>query len=384
VAVLTDDLPVDPDGNQFVDAGGTAPEDRAFRPDIEGLRAVAVLLVVFFHAGAFHLVGGFVGVDVFFVISGFVITGVLLRQSTSMGRPNLVLFYSRRVLRIIPMATVVISTVIIVERVMFGAKWALAVASGARWATLFCSNIHPSFLLATFWSLGVEEQFYLVYPILFVLIATLCRQWSLRAKLGGALSLIVAVSFSWMVLHPSAAYSSVTGRAWELATGALVAVVTGKLTRLPKPMATGMTWIGLASLLLVAFSHRLTAPYAAACNAMVVGGTALIIAGGTATPRAGTECLLRLAPFKWLGRWSYSLYLWHWPVIVIAIQYWGHSTAGIKLAAVGFAVVLSAITYFGIENPIRHSKFLSRSPLTGLVFGALLILASLVAITIVS
>ena len=130
-------------GAPFVNAGGTAPEDRSFRPDIEGLRAVSVMVVVLYHYNELHLIGGYVGVDVFFVISGFVITGVLLRHETSAGKPKMLAFYGRRVLRIVPTATLVIAVAIIIERAMFGANMAHQVAGGARSAALFFANTQP-------------------------------------------------------------------------------------------------------------------------------------------------------------------------------------------------------------------------------------------------
>ena len=377
-------VPAAEGGAQFIDGGGTAPEDRPFRPDIEGLRAVSVLLVVFFHAGTFHLVGGYVGVDVFFVISGFVITGVLLRQSALFGRPNMLAFYGHRILRIVPMATLVIAASMIAERVLFGASVAHRSASGARWAALFCANIHPSFLLGTYWSLGVEEQFYLVYPALLLAVAIIGRQWSLRGKLGVVLSMVIVGSLSWSAIHPAAAYGSAFGRAWELGVGAMLAVTTGYFKRLPAALAAAMTWSGLVGLTIIAFSLHFSSSYPGTIAALPVGAAALIIAGGTVTPPLGAERLLKLAPFKWLGRWSYSLYLWHWPVNFIAVQRWGHTDPVTNLLLAGFSVALSAGSYFCLENPIRHSAFLNRAPLISIGFGAVLVAVCLGVIAVSS
>ena len=352
---------------------GTAPEDRTFRPDIEGLRAIAVLWVVLFHTGDLHMVGGYVGVDVFFVISGFVITGVLLREQASAGKPTLLKFYGRRVARIVPMATVVIVVALITERVVAGARLAHGYASSARWAALFGANIRPSFLFGTYWSLAVEEQFYLVYPAVFLLVVFAFRQWSLRAKLGAVLTAIVVSSFAWSEVHPAAAYTSPFGRAWELAVGALLAVLTGYLKRMSSPVAVLATWSGLAGLVAIGLSLNFSYAYPGGVAALPVTAAALVIAGGTAAPRGGAESLLRLAPFKWLGRWSYSLYLWHWPVILIAAQHWGHMDALRKTVLAGIAVLLSAISYFTIENPVRHSEFLRRSPWVAIIMGLVFI-----------
>ena len=246
------------------------------------------------------------------------------------------------------------------------------------------ANIHPSFLLGPYWSLGVEEQFYLVYPALFFAVAMLCKQWSIRAKLGGFLAAVVLTSLSWAALNPAAAYGSAIGRAWELGVGAMLAVATGYFKRLPVQIAAMMTWIGLLGLMVIAFSLHFRSSYTGTVAALPVGAAALIIVGGAVAPKWGAEVLLRLSPFKWIGRWSYSLYLWHWPIVLIAIQRWHYSDTVMSLLPAGFALALSAGSYFAIENPIRHSAFLNRTPLTSIAFGGVLVAVCLGAIASVS
>jgi len=188
---------------------GTAPGDRRFRPDIQGLRAVAVLLVVLYHAGFSGLSGGYVGVDVFFVISGFVITGLLLRERATSGRTSLFGFYGRRSRRIIPAATLVIVATVLLAYARLGIVIGNTTAGDARWTAFFLANFHfasigtnyltaqrPPSPLLNFWSLAVEEQFYLVYPTIFFLIAALRTRWSLHARLAIGLVVIIAVSFA--------------------------------------------------------------------------------------------------------------------------------------------------------------------------------------------
>ena len=166
------------------DEAGTTPEDRPFRPDVEGLRAVAVLLVVLFHSGVSWVSGGYVGVDVFFVISGFVITGVLLRERASSGRTSIFAFYGRRCRRIIPAATLVIIATVVLAYWFLGVAGGSSTATDGRWAAVFLANFHfiaigtnyfssqqPPSPLQNFWSLAVEEQFYVVYPTLFLVVA---------------------------------------------------------------------------------------------------------------------------------------------------------------------------------------------------------------------
>ena len=233
------------------DEAGTAPEDRAFRPDVQGMRAVAVLLVVFSHVGIPGMVDGIIGVDVFFVISGFVITGLLLRERATTGHTGIVAFYGRRARRIIPMATLVIIVVVVVDRIIDGAVLGNAVAVNGRWDAMFQGNtfslevlLHDVYTgppsppqlggLAVYWSLAVEEQFYLVFPALFVLVAMWPGRWSVRSRLATLLAFVIACSFAYAFsLNPVDAYLSTIARAWELAVGGLLAVSTIWLKRLP-------------------------------------------------------------------------------------------------------------------------------------------------------
>ena len=235
------------------DEAGTAPADRRFRPDVEGLRAVSILLVVLYHAGVPGLTGGFVGVDVFFVISGFVITGLLLRERKSTGGTSVLNFYARRCRRIIPAATVTILVTVAFAYVLLGAASGNSAANDGRWAAAFLSNFHfeavgtnyftaslPPSPLQNFWSLSVEEQFYVVYPTLFLIVASVKSRISLRTRLTFVLGITIAASYWWSVVqtgsNPSAAYFSPFTRAWELALGALIAVNTHRLKAAPAAM----------------------------------------------------------------------------------------------------------------------------------------------------
>jgi len=195
----------------MADEAGTAPGDRRFRPDVEGLRAVAVLLVVLYHANMPGLSGGFVGVDVFFVISGFVITGLLLRERASTDHTSLRSFYGRRVRRILPAATLVIVATVIATYAVLGVIYGNPTAVAARWTAVFLATFHFSgtgtdYLTATlppsplqnFWSLTVEEQFYLVYPAIFLVAASVRSTASLRARLVAVLlPIILIIAAEW-------------------------------------------------------------------------------------------------------------------------------------------------------------------------------------------
>ncbi len=381
------------------DEAGTAPGDRKFRPDVEGLRAVAILLVVLFHAGVPRITGGFVGVDVFFVLSGFVITGLLLREHAASGKTRLLAFYGRRSRRILPAATLVIMLTILASYRWLGYLIGNDTARVGRTASLFYANFHfistgtdylssqaPPSALQNYWSLSVEEQFYLLYPTLFILAALSWKRVGIRPKLTILLVFSVMASFAWSIHQTSAnsvaAFFSPFTRAWELALGALVAVASLQLAKLPRTLAAVMTWAGLGGILVAAFTYSSATPYPGAAVALPVISTALIVAGGMARPMAGAEVLLRVPPFQWMGKLSYSLYLWHWPILIIAAQHVGHSlSVEDNLLLVFVALGLSVGSYFLVENPIRHWKFLTRSSGRSVSLGALLIALSLALAT---
>ena len=383
------------------DEAGTAPGDRRFRPDIEGLRAVAVLLVVFYHAGVGGLSGGYVGVDVFFVISGFVITGVLLRERASTHRTSLVSFYGRRSRRINPAATVVIVITVVVTYAVLGIVYGNQTAIDARWTAIFLANFHfasvgtnyltaqqPPSPLLNFWSLAVEEQFYLIYPTVFLVIAAIRTRISLHARLMIGLVAIIVASFTLSVLQtasdPTVAYFSPFTRTWELALGALVAVSTGWLLRIPRALGSVLTWIGLAAIALASIEFNSHTVYPGALVAVPVVGASLVIAGGVFTPRWAAESLLGLAPFQWFGKLSYSIYLWHWPILIIAADEAGKASLPFRQNLVWLMVALAAsvVTFRVIENPIRHARFPRLGRWAPIGLGAMLIAVSLGVATI--
>ena len=382
------------------DEAGTPPEDRRFRPDVEGLRAVAIALVVLYHSNVPGVTGGYVGVDVFFVISGFVITGLLLRERSGTGGTSLVGFYARRCRRILPAATLVILIAVLFSYVFLGVVTGNNTADDGRWAAVFLSNFHFESIgtsyfgtlrapspLQNYWSLSVEEQFYIVYPTLFLLVARAKTRTALRARLTVVLGVIIFASYSLSIVQtssqPAAAYFSPFARAWELALGALIAVTSSQLKRLPTNLAAALTWVGTGAILLAAFGFTAHTAYPGSLVALPVVGAALVIAGGTAAPRLGVEFLLGLRPFGWLGKRSYSLYLWHWPILVIVAEEAGKTTlpAGESLFLIVFlAVPLSMLSYRLVENPIRHWHLPSK---TSVVAGMSLVVVTVAVLTIV-
>ncbi len=374
---------------------GTPPGDRAFRPDVQGLRAVAVVAVVLSHAGVHHLVGGYVGVDVFFVVSGFVITGLLLRERATTGGTRILAFYARRCRRILPAATLVV-----IVTVLFSYRWlgfirGHQVANDGLASSLFVANFHfidlgtnyinsklPPSPLQNYWSLSVEEQFYVLYPTLFLVVSALARLWSLRTRLAVVLLAVLAASLGWSVIQTmsngTAAYFSPLTRAWELALGGLIAVGSPLLIRAPKAVAAAAGWLGLGGIALACVIYNAATAYPGSAVILPVAATGLVIAGGAAAPGLGAELILACRPLQWLGKLSYSLYLWHWPLLIVMAQKDGQTfSAARNLAWVLVALGLSVVTYLLVENPVRHSRVLAGVQWRSLVVGAALIGTSL-------
>jgi peptidoglycan/LPS O-acetylase OafA/YrhL len=360
-----------------------APGVRGFRTDIEGLRAVAVLLVVAAHAGVPGLTGGYVGVDVFFVISGFLITSLLLREAERTGRISVARFYGRRAVRLLPAAAVVLLTSLAAARLFLPAVRLGDICRDALAATGYVANLRfaetgtdylsadrPPSPFQHFWSLAVEEQFYLVWPLLMLAAAHLGRR---RRPLGAVLAVLVAGSFLLSVTETARsqpwAYFGPHTRAWELGAGALLALGAARVRRLPGAVRAGLGWAGAAAILLAAWRFGDATAYPGWRAALPVGGAiALIAAGG-----AGTGRLLALRPLQVLGRLSYSWYLWHWPVLLIAPAALGLAgTVAQRLLLCAAALALAWATHRWLENPLRHRPALRDRPRRGLGLGAAL------------
>ena len=374
----------------------TSSQNSSFRPDVEGLRAVAVTLVVLYHAGVGGLSGGYVGVDVFFVISGYLITGLLLREHERTGRISFRDFYARRARRILPLASLVLLATIGGAAVLLTSSRLDAIAKDGSWTSIFAANVHfaasgadylnataPPSPLQHYWSLAVEEQFYVVWPLVLLVALRLFRvqnragSWRVLPPTG----LLVAISLWWSIhqtaQNANAAYFSAFTRAWELGFGALVALGAPALSRLPRTLSASLAWVGLAAVGVAAVVYSTGTPFPGVAALLPVAGAAAVIAGGERRVIAGPAGVLSLRPMRALGRYSYALYLWHWPLIVIVAERYPGLGVGPKLALVGFALVLSAVGYRYFENPLRRSWRLTRSATVSIAFGLACILATL-------
>ena len=356
------------------------------RPDLEGLRGLAILMVVAYHARLPLATGGFVGVDIFFVISGYLIAGQLARELAATGRVRLLDFYARRARRLLPAAALAILTTVLIARLLLSPLEQSTFAATAVAAGMYVSNVwfalratdylaapSESNPLLHMWSLSVEEQFYLVWPFVLLLAWRASRlAGAIAATLGIVLlsaGLMLALNntqHAWTFFGPHT-------RAWEFGVGALAALVPWRIpTRLAGPAA----WAGLAAALTACVAYDIRTPFPGATTAVPVVGTALVILAGDRRMTA------LLSGLQWFGRVSYSWYLWHWPVVVFAATLApSRSPVGrivASIAALGLAVVSQRL----LEDRIRFSAFLQPRPQLTLALAALLTLVTLGTITV--
>lgn len=360
-----------------------------FRADIEGLRAVAVLLVMAYHAGVPAFSGGFIGVDVFFVISGFLITGLIMREVAATGRLNLVNFYVRRARRLLPAVAVVLAAVAVMTLAVIpavrwrGIAWDVLASStylvNWRFATQsvdYLASEEPPSPVQHFWSLAVEEQFYLVWPALIIIALAWRRRsrWPLQRTLMIGLLVIAIPSLLWSVYLtatvPGKAYFVSTTRVWELALGAAIALAAGRLARVSRRSAVVLSWLGISLIILAAvFYDNSTAFPGYAALVPTLGAVALIIAG-ISRDNPGVSRVLAMGPMQSVGAMSYSLYLWHWPLLVAAAAVWGEMSTALGLLVVGISVVPAWLSYRLVESPLRRSAWVVKRWPIGVTFAA--------------
>ncbi len=362
-----------------------------FRPDIEGLRALAVTLVLVYHAGL-PVRAGFIGVDVFFVISGFLITGLLLTELERTGRVSWLHFVGRRIRRLLPAAVLVLVVVCAVAfvvvpglrrrevgyDVMAAATYVVNWVLARREVDYLASDASPS-PVQHYWSLSVEEQFYVVWPLLLIVLALLVRRPS-RRVVGGALGGLVAASFAWSVyashVTPRESFFTTTTRIWELGIGALLAVwLTGR----PRPQrpARGAAlagWVGLGAVVAVGVALPTGIEWPSAWALLPTVPTALVIWAGWQCGSGGPARLLGTRPLVWVGGLSYSIYLWHWPAIVlgewVVLRVTGEQPPSWLPVVLAVASVGPAwLSWRYVESPIHHGAWLRGRPRAVLAAG---------------
>lgn len=338
-----------------------------YRPDIDGLRAIAVLAVLFFHAGL-GCGGGYIGVDVFFVISGFLITGLILKDCREQ-KFRIVDFWERRIRRILPALTVVTLASLIAGWFLLLPEDFKELGQSVVAQVCLCSNVFFWTELDYFgrsadvkpllhtWSLAVEEQFYLLFPPLVVSLYTWSRRL-LVAVIAVLFAISLALSIHGVSHYPSAAFYLLHSRAWELLLGSMLAVCPVHVT-LPRGIRELLSGLGLAAILVSAWFYEEGMPFPGIAALVPCAGAALLIwVNSMSTTVAGR--MLALPPFVFVGLISYSLYLWHWPVIVFS-RYWiaSEPSLGFKWLILVSSFALAVLSWKFVETPFRSRQFLA-------------------------
>ncbi|GGI69356.1 acyltransferase family protein [Pseudarthrobacter scleromae] len=359
-------------------SGGVKPSSK-LRGDIQGLRALAVTAVIFDHLLHWPS-GGFVGVDIFFVISGFLITGILAKEFTRTGHISFTGFYTRRIRRIIPVSLLVLAATVLTAKLLYTASnfesvlWD-SIASfffvgnwryAATGTDYFAAGGSPS-PLQHFWSLAVEEQFYFVWPWLMLgILLLVTKLWKVSApravRISGlAMAVAIIASFAWALEQsssaPTVAYFSSLTRTWELGVGALLALFAGAFVGIPAAARTLLAWLGTAGMLASIFFVTSGPGFPAPGGVFPVAATAAVIAAGIGA-EAKHNYLLTNPVSRYLGDVSYSLYLWHFPVIIFLGVFYPEGGIAYTFIALGLTLALSVASYHLVEKPFNKAPIL--------------------------
>lgn len=357
------------------------PERAGVRPEIQALRALAVLAVLMFHLWPTRLPGGFVGVDVFFVVSGFLITAHLLREQHLTGRIALGRFWARRARRLLPASLLVlVATAVGIYLVVPAARWSQfggeIIAStlyGENWALAWqsvdymaLSNVKSP--TQHFWTLGVEEQFYIVWPVLLLLIAAAAHRLGCRSDrammlgLGAVVTASLAHSIVFTATSQSMAYFFTTTRAWEFGLGAILSlVVSRRAAPVASPrIASAVSLLGMAMIVTAIMLFGPTTPFPSFTALLPVIGTCLVILAGFPSSRISPCAVMNLRPVQFVGDISYGVYLWHWPLIVLLpFVLLRDLTALEKIGVLLASIALGWLSKVLVEDPVRTGRLSS-------------------------
>ncbi len=367
----------------------------SFRPEVEGLRAVAVVLVLLYHAKLGAMSGGYIGVDVFFVLSGFLITSLLMRELATTGKVSLAAFWARRARRLLPASGLVVIATLVAGRLMLdglsqGDLARDAIAACAFVANFRFLNVGTDYLaegqatspLLHFWSLAVEEQYYLVWPGLMLLLVRYARlaRRSLIAVLGlmwvGSLVLCVRSTRD----DPMWAFFMLPARAWELLSGALIAVVGGSLWKHADRARVILGCVGLGAIIGAALAYDEATPFPGLAALVPVIGTVAVINAGVTF--GGPIMLLRARPLQWIGGRSYAIYQWHFPMLLLAEARYGPLNWQTRSGLLLGSLVLAELSFRLVEAPVRFAPRLVASPGRSLAMGASVALAGVLGATL--
>ena len=363
------------------------------RRDIQGIRALAVLLVLAYHAEIPGFSGGYIGVDIFFVISGFLITNLLVREFDLNGKISLTDFYARRVRRLLPASLVAVVGTLVMSRIWLEPLRLGDLTQDARAAALFVTNLLfasresdylqsalPPSPLQHYWSLGVEEQFYIFFPLIVMLLLKIQRN-KVMLKLG--LALITAISLVLCVAltskMPSATFYLLPFRAWELGAGALLTLVFAQVQRINSVLRESLGWLAVVLILVANFLYDSRTLFPGYAAILPVVATLMIIASDD-NSRFGPSRVFEIRILQWVGSRSYSLYLWHWPILIVAKAANKTDLSAIQVALCLFATFIFAeLSFQFVEQPIHRVPNFLRSAKRSLSFGVVLIVIGLAA-----
>jgi len=364
------------------------------RRDIQGIRALAVLLVLAYHAEIPRFSGGYIGVDIFFVISGFLITNLLVREFDLNGKISLTDFYARRVRRLLPASLVAVVSTLVMSRIWLEPLRLGDLTQDARAAALFITNLLfasresdylqsalPPSPLQHYWSLGVEEQFYIFFPLIVMLLLKIQRNSKMMLKIG--LALITAISLVLCVAltskMPSATFYLLPFRAWELGAGALLTLVYTQVQRTNSVLRESLGWLAVISVLVTGFLYDSRTLFPGYAAVLPVVATLMMIASDD-NSRFGPSRVFEIRILQWVGSRSYSLYLWHWPILIVAKAANKTDLSAIQVALCLVATFIFAeLSFQFVEQPIHRVPNFIRSTQRTLTFGVVLIVIGLVA-----
>ena len=361
-------------------------ERPGFRPDVEGLRAVAIVAVLLCHAGLRFVPGGFVGVDVFFVISGFLITRLLIGEIERTGSLNLLRFYGYRMKRLLPLVALLLVAVTALSYLLFSPRRSDIVSGEVIASALYVVNWRFAEQSVDYfgtgvegspvehlWSLAVEEQFYLVWPLLLLAVTSPWRRSprAVRRSAAVAVGLAGAASFAYCLTYtqqaPLPAYFSTLTRAWELALGGAIALAP--VPRLGRGLAGALGVAGLAAIAIAAVAFSSRTPFPGHAALLPTLGTAAVIVAGSASAGAIAGRALSLPPVRHVGRISYAWYLWHWPALVFAAAAAGPLTTAQRVLVIAGSWVPAELSHRYVEWPLRRARQLRLHPARALSLG---------------
>ena len=380
----------------------------SFRPEIQALRALSVMLVILFHLWPQRITGGFVGVDVFFVISGFLITSHLLREHSATGTIALRSFWARRIRRLLPAASLVLLSTLVATLILLPQSAWQAIVREIAASALYVENWvlassavdyfaadEAATPLQHYWSLSVEEQFYLVWPLLLLGLIALAARRSANPRrwLLSGVGLVAIASLAYSIYYsyasPAAAYFSTFTHAWEFAAGALVAIVALPTTAIPARVRAALSWAGMALIIGPGFLFTGETVFPGYLALIPIGGALLVIvAGDSRETRLSPSRLYSLGPVQFIGTASYSAYLWHWPIIVLLPWVLDRELVSVdKILILVATFVLAELSRRFVEDPFRTSPRLASKPRFAYAFAAtsalVLVIGSVVPFAVV-